>query len=162
MTNPLCLTSLAVFVFCCSSINCHLLLIMTPFFFSENRSMVFFAAVAGMFAAISGVLGKLSVTPDLELPWLLRMIFFALNPYCTVQMWRYYLKALSVAPTPKCQIINAGTNFAVSAILGIVIFSETTNAMWMCGAALVAIGLAVIATNDDADKTIGPAAAKAA
>jgi uncharacterized membrane protein len=110
--------------------------------------MVFYAAIAGVFAALSGVLGKLSVTDDLDLPWLLRMIFFALNPCCTVQMWRYYLKALSVAPTPKCQVVNAGTNFAVSAILGIVIFSETINLLWMCGAALVAIGLAVISSND--------------
>jgi uncharacterized membrane protein len=110
--------------------------------------MVMSAVAAGLFAALSGVLGKLSVTNEVDVPWLLRMIFFALNPVCTVQMWRYYLKALSVAPTPKCQIVNAGTNFAASAILGVIIFSETINLLWMCGAALVALGLAVIGAGD--------------
>ncbi|CCW60407.1 unnamed protein product [Phytomonas sp. EM1] len=78
------------------------------------------------------------------LSWLLRSVFFIANAFFTGQMWRYYLKALSAGSTPVCQILNTGTNFAVSAFIGILFFLEEVNVMWVCGALMVLAGLALI------------------
>lgn len=79
-----------------------------------------------------------------------RTLFFGSNAFFTAQMWRYYLKSLSLGPTPVCQIVNTGTNFAVSALVGIVFFSEAVDTMWCCGAALVVIGLGMVVLGTDA------------
>lgn len=82
--------------------------------------------------------------------WLLlflRVVFFIFNAVFTAQMWRYYVKSLSLGPTAVCQIINTGTNFAVSAIIGITFFGERVNAMWAFGALLVVIGLALVVSS---------------
>lgn len=118
---------------------------------SSNQSrFVLYAMMAGTFGALSGAVGKLSVTDELTLGVLFRVLFFASNGLFTAQMWRYYLKALSLGPTPTCQILNTGTNFAVSATLGLWLFGETVNALWMAGAVCVAVGLALIVSDPQA------------
>lgn len=96
---------------------------------------LFYAALAGTFGAMSGVVGKVSVASTFELHLIFRIMFFAANAVCTGQMWRYYLKALALGSTPVCSIVNTGVNFAVSAILGILVFGETVTALWCLGAA---------------------------
>lgn len=113
----------------------------------QQRSFVLFAMLAGTFGALSGVVGKLSVTSDVALEWYLRVVCFAANGLCTAEMWRYYLKALSLGPTPTCQILNTGANFAVSALFGYAVFHEAINAMWLLGAMLVVLGLGITATD---------------
>lgn len=78
---------------------------------------------------------------------LLRVLFLVSNAVFTAQMWRYYVKSLSLGPTAVCQIINTGTNFAVSAFIGIVFFGEQVNAMWAFGALLVVLGLALVVSS---------------
>lgn len=107
--------------------------------------------LAGMFGALSGVTGKLSVSgDDVSLIMMAaRVVLFLGNAVCTGQMWRYYLKALSLGPTPIAQVLNTGTNFAVSAICGILVFGEAVNWIWCVGAAAAAVGLALIATDSE-------------
>lgn len=87
--------------------------------------------------------------------WLLRVVFFASNALFTGQMWRFFLKSLSLGPTPVSQIINTGTNFAVSAFLGLLFFQEEVNAMWAAGALLVVVGLALVVTDPEVAKVTG-------
>ncbi|CCW67709.1 unnamed protein product [Phytomonas sp. Hart1] len=84
------------------------------------------------------------------LPLVFRSIFLITNVVLTGQMWCFYLKALSVGPTPVCQILNTGTNFAVSAFVGIFFFLEEVNVMWVCGALMVFVGLALIVMDPSA------------
>ncbi|KAH9578780.1 hypothetical protein LSM04_004489 [Trypanosoma melophagium] len=77
-----------------------------------------------------------------------RGLLFASNAFFTAQMWRWYLKALSCGPTPVCQIVNTGMNFAISAFLGLVVFHEEVTLLWAIGALLVVMGLAVVVTDD--------------
>ncbi|RNE98184.1 hypothetical protein TraAM80_08925 [Trypanosoma rangeli] len=142
---------------------------------SSTASRAFFlhASLAGMFGALSAVVGKLAVTESggkspitavasfsvwanlnhADSWWAhvallgIRGLLFASNIFFTAQMWRWYLKALSCGPTPVCQILNTGTNFAVSALLGFVVFHEEITAMWAVGALLVVAGLAVIVSD---------------
>ena len=78
-----------------------------------------------------------------------RVCLFALNGAATGQMWRYYLKSLSVTPsTALAQMVNTGTNFLVSVVCGIVVFREDVESLkdplWLTGVALVIIGMALI------------------
>lgn len=106
-----------------------------------------YAMTAGLFGGLSGAVGKMSVTDDHSLGVIVRVLFFAANGVCTAQMWRYYLKSLSLGPTAICQVLNTGTNFAVSALVGIVFFGETITTLWLVGAMMVVAGLAIIATD---------------
>ncbi|ESL06861.1 hypothetical protein TRSC58_05458 [Trypanosoma rangeli SC58] len=140
---------------------------------TASRAFFLYASLAGMFGALSAVVGKLAVAESSGnsliaavasfFAWVnlnhadswwahvallgIRGLLFASNVFFTAQMWRCYLKALSCGPTPVCQILNTGTNFAVSAILGLVIFREEITAMWAVGALLVVAGLAVVVSD---------------
>jgi len=109
-----------------------------------------FAMIAGLFGALSGVFGKLTLSSaegnvlGSALPWWTRMIFFALNGVCTAQMWRYYLKALRFGPTPACQVSSTGSNLCFSAVMGYLLFGETVTTLWFVGASCVVVGLACI------------------
>ena len=103
-----------------------------------------YAMVAGLFGALSGAVGKLSVSAEHDLGVYLRVALFGFNGVCTAQMWRYHLRALSQGPTPVCQILNTGMNFAVSALVGIAFFAESVSGMWLLGASCVALGMALV------------------
>eukprot|EP00331_Platyophrya_macrostoma_P023283 CAMPEP_0176450422 /NCGR_PEP_ID=MMETSP0127-20121128/27139_1 /TAXON_ID=938130 /ORGANISM="Platyophrya macrostoma, Strain WH" /LENGTH=161 /DNA_ID=CAMNT_0017838099 /DNA_START=9 /DNA_END=494 /DNA_ORIENTATION=- len=111
---------------------------------SGSWDFFFFAMLAGVFGALSGVTGKVSVAGELTSLVIFRVASFAANGFCTAQMWRYYLKALALGSTPTCQIINTGTNFMVSAIMGMLLFGESVNTLWCCGAVLIVVGLGII------------------
>lgn len=107
-----------------------------------------YAMFAGVFAAGSAFVGKLSVTGDREIFWLFRILLFGSNAFFTAQMWRYYLKSLQMGPTGLCSIVNTGTNFAVSAFLGITFFGEVVNWVWWLGALLCCLGLSIAVTEE--------------
>ncbi|EPY33474.1 hypothetical protein STCU_02200 [Strigomonas culicis] len=145
---------------------------------SSSATSLFFlyASIAGACGALSGSMGKLAVAaegvpalsqrlldglhldlaPDRRdalvyvLPLLLRVLCFVSNALLTGQMWRYYIKALALGPTPVCSILNTGTNFAVSAFVGITLFGEEVNLMWASGAVLVLVGLALVVMDPQA------------
>ncbi|RNF27321.1 uncharacterized protein Tco025E_00513 [Trypanosoma conorhini] len=140
---------------------------------ATSRVFFFYASLAGSFGALSAVAGKLAVAErsrraiiavaaallalvnvrDENARWVgaallgIRGLLLAANVFFTAQMWRWYLKALSCGPTPVCQIVNTGMNFAVSALLGFVVFREAVTATWAVGALLVAVGLAVVVSD---------------
>ena len=70
-----------------------------------------------------------------------RVIMMCANAYFTGQMWRYYLRALSLGSTPVAQVVNTAANFAVSALVGAVVFGEAVGPMWFAGAAVAGCGL---------------------
>lgn len=146
-----------------------------------NHLFIFYASLAGICGALSGIVGKVAVasTSVVEVAkymgwgnatsfslessqqttgesstdvvwWILlslRVLFFASNAFFTAQMWRYYIKSLALGPTPVCQIINTGTNFAVSAFFGILFFGEEVTTTWAAGALMVVIGLGLVVSS---------------
>lgn len=124
------------------------------------------ASLAGVCGALSGVVGKASVTTssvgsflgyfgfDVEgegrwyyATWGLRLLFLLLNIFFTAQMWRYFLKALAVGSTPVCQIISSSVNFSLSAIMGILFFEEKITLLWGYGAVCIVIGLGMVVSS---------------
>jgi uncharacterized membrane protein len=126
--------------------------IMSPKSENQQRQFVTYAVLAGFFGAMSGVVGKLSVTAQMEVFVLFRVLFFASNIYATGQMWRFYLKALSLGPTAMAQTMNTATNFAVSALSGVLIFGEQISLLWCVGAAMCAAGLVLTVSSQKSAK----------
>jgi uncharacterized membrane protein len=113
----------------------------------SQSQFVMYALLAGLYGALSGACGKLSVGDDVPVLLVLRGVLFAANGVCTGQMWRYYLKALSLGSTTTAQMINTGANFSASALFGILIFGEQVSTLWMVGAAVTCVGLALVASD---------------
>ena len=111
-------------------------------------TFVAFAALAGLCGALSGFAVKIAMSG-----WTLGplpvvavfAIFMALNAALTGQMWRYYLKALSLGPTPATMMTSTAVNMTVSAAVGALVLGEHIGIQYAAGAALMAIGLALIA-----------------
>ena len=80
-----------------------------------------------------------------------RILMFVANIFFTGQMWRFYLKALQLGPTTVAQVVNTAANFVVSAFVGIALFGETIGILWIAGATIAAIGMAlfIIDSNED-------------
>lgn len=66
------------------------------------------------------------------------------------QMWTLFTKALSRSPsTTQVAILNTSANFMLTAILGLVIFSESLPPLWFVGAALLVAGNVIIGRREE-------------
>ncbi|KAM4064661.1 pyridoxamine phosphate oxidase [Hirsutella rhossiliensis] len=138
---------------------------------------IFFAIASGACAAVNGAFAKLTTTSltstlarslaalfGLSSPsannaveLTVRGIFFALNLTFNGIMWTLFTTALAKGTsTTQVSIMNTSTNFVLTALLGLVIFSEALPPLWWAGAALLVAGNVVIGSkvepaNDDHD-----------
>lgn len=109
---------------------------------------VVYAAIAGLCGALSGVAVKIATagTGIGPIPAVaVFVIFMAANAALTGQMWRFYLKGLSCGPTPPTMMTSTAVNMSVSACVGAVAFGEHLSARYWGGAALMVVGLALMA-----------------
>ncbi|KAG6088106.1 hypothetical protein E4U15_006755 [Claviceps sp. LM218 group G6] len=132
---------------------------------------VLYAMASGACAAFNGVFAKLTTTSLtstlsssiahlLHLPGyhnafevLIRGIFFALNLTFNGIMWTLFTKALAKGTsTTQVSVLNTGTNFVVTALLGLVIFSEALPPMWWAGAGLLVVGNVVVGRKDEGER----------
>ncbi|KAG6033071.1 hypothetical protein E4U19_006945 [Claviceps sp. Clav32 group G5] len=132
---------------------------------------VLYAMASGACAAFNGVFAKLTTTSLtstlsssiahlLHLPGyhnafevLIRGIFFALNLTFNGIMWTLFTKALAKGTsTTQVSVLNTGTNFVATALLGLVIFSEALPPMWWAGAGLLVVGNVVVGRKDEGER----------
>ncbi|OBT75315.1 hypothetical protein VF21_04678 [Pseudogymnoascus sp. 05NY08] len=135
---------------------------------SKKAQWITFALSSGACAAINGVFAKLTTTEltttfatflagliNLEkgeqaFEYAIRAIFFALNLIFNGIMWTLFTKALSRSPsTTQVAILNTSANFMITAILGLVIFSESLPPLWFAGAALLVAGNVIIGRREE-------------
>lgn len=65
-------------------------------------------------------------------------------------MWTLFTKALSRSPsTTQVAILNTSANFMITAILGLVIFSESLPPLWFLGAGLLVAGNVIIGRREE-------------
>lgn len=99
---------------------------------------------------ISGVLGLESFNGVLEI--IVRCTFFGLNLVFNGVMWTFFTQALAKGnSTTQVSIMNTSTNFMITALLGLVIFSESLPPLWWIGASLLVAGNVVIGRKDEGD-----------
>jgi hypothetical protein len=70
-------------------------------------------------------------------------------------MWALFTKALARGTsTTQVSILNTSSNFMITALLGLIIFSESLPPLWFLGAALLVAGNVIIGRRDEEeDKT---------
>ncbi|KFY63549.1 hypothetical protein V496_03857 [Pseudogymnoascus sp. VKM F-4515 (FW-2607)] len=135
---------------------------------SRKAQWITFALSSGACAAINGVFAKLTTTEltttfatflagliNLEkgeqaFEYAIRAIFFCLNLIFNGIMWTLFTKALSRSPsTTQVAILNTSANFMITAILGLVIFSESLPPLWFLGAGLLVAGNVIIGRREE-------------
>ncbi|MCJ1414039.1 hypothetical protein MMC32_000364 [Xylographa parallela] len=133
-----------------------------------KSSWMVFAVASGTCAAFNGVFAKLTTT-DLTtsiaaaiagflhlgegsrvVEVAVRAIFFLLNLGFNALMWVLFTRALTLhTSTTKVSILNTSSNFLFTAILGLLIFSESLPPLWFAGAFLLVIGNVVIGRREE-------------
>lgn len=90
-------------------------------------------------------------------------MFFGLNLLFNGVMWALFTKALARgSSTTQVSIMNTSSNFFITAIMGLIIFSESLPPLWWLGAALLVAGNVIIGKQDaDGGKAEGVDAAAA-
>lgn len=65
-------------------------------------------------------------------------------------MWGLFTRALTLASsTVRVSVINTSANFMITAVLGLLIFSETLPGLWWLGAAFLVAGSVIIGRREE-------------
>lgn len=71
-------------------------------------------------------------------------------------MWALFTKALARGnSTTQVSIMNTSSNFFITAMLGLLIFSEDLPPLWWVGAAFLVAGNVIIGSKDESGKADG-------
>jgi len=137
---------------------------------SRKTQWMILAAASGACAAFNGVFAKLTTTElttsfatgianllglsniEKGVEVVVRAIFFGLNLIFNGIMWALFTKALARGTsTTQVSILNTSSNFMITALLGLIIFSESLPPLWFLGAALLVAGNVIIGRRDESD-----------
>ncbi|KZF19377.1 hypothetical protein L228DRAFT_285804 [Xylona heveae TC161] len=139
---------------------------------SVNRKTqwLLLAVASGACAAFNGVFAKLTTTEltktwagaiatglgldrdNLVVEFVIRATFFGLNLVFNGIMWALFTAALTRGTsTTQVSIINTSANFMITAMLGLLIFSESLPPLWWVGAALLVAGNVIIGGREEAE-----------
>lgn len=67
-------------------------------------------------------------------------------------MWALFTKALARGTsTTQVSILNTSSNFMITALLGLIIFSESLPPLWFLGAGLLVAGNVIIGRRDEGE-----------
>ncbi|TDZ25822.1 Transmembrane protein 42 [Colletotrichum sidae] len=142
---------------------------------ARRNQWVVLAIASGACAAFNGVFAKLTTTEltttisqaisdflglsNIEgaFEYVMRAIFFGLNLVFNGIMWTLFTQALAKGnSTTQVSIMNTSSNFVITALLGLAIFSESLPPLWWLGAALLVAGNVIIGRKDEtaADKSV--------
>ncbi|MCJ1370910.1 hypothetical protein MMC20_002124 [Loxospora ochrophaea] len=133
-----------------------------------KSSWLVYAISSGACAAMNGAFAKLTTTAlttsiaehvstslslspsNKVVEYAIRALFFALNLLFNFIMWTLFTRALTRATsTTRVSIINTSANFMLTALLGLVIFSESLPGLWWVGAAMLVAGNVVIGRREE-------------
>ncbi|XP_076658353.1 transmembrane protein 42 [Halictus rubicundus] len=110
----------------------------------QQESKVRLAVVAGVFATVGSLLGKLAgiVGIDSVIGLLLKGILLVLMISSNTIGCTFFVKALNASGSSlPCTIASSATSYVCSALAGFLIFNESTSITWWCGISLVILGL---------------------
>ncbi|KAJ6780827.1 hypothetical protein PWT90_00514 [Aphanocladium album] len=144
----------------------------TPSQWSTRTQWIVFAVASGVCAAFNGAFAKLTTTElttslsnaisnlvglsDHEnvVEYIVRAMFFVLNLVFNGVMWSLFTTALARGTSAtQVSIMNTSTNFIVTALLGIAVFSEKLPPLWWAGASLLVVGNVITGRKNDGDES---------
>ncbi|OAA68839.1 hypothetical protein ISF_03214 [Cordyceps fumosorosea ARSEF 2679] len=145
---------------------------------STRTQWIFFAIASGVCAAFNGAFAKLTTTElttklsnaianlvglskhESIIEYVVRATFFTLNLVFNGVMWSLFTTALAKGTSAtQVSIMNTSTNFIVTALLGIAVFSERLPPLWWAGAALLVVGNVIAGRKNDSDESASADAA---
>jgi len=140
----------------------------------KSTQWLTWALGSGAFAAFNGVFAKLTTTSQTNtlssalstllglsannniVSFAVRGLFFAMNLLCNAVMWILFTRALTLAnSTTQVAILNTSANFMVTALLGMLVFSEGLPLLWWVGAAFLVAGSVTIGLREQKNKNDG-------
>ncbi|KZC04187.1 hypothetical protein WN55_02076 [Dufourea novaeangliae] len=110
----------------------------------QQGGRVGLAVVAGFFATVGSMLGKLAGNAGMDsvVGFLLKGILLVLMVTSNTVGCTFFVKALNASGSSlPCTIASAATSYVCSALAGSLIFNESTSMTWWCGISLVILGL---------------------
>ncbi|XP_014234022.1 transmembrane protein 42-like [Trichogramma pretiosum] len=113
----------------------------------SNNNNIRLAVLSGGFATAGGVLGKYGMDITVEDTWslLAKCLLLAAMISSNTLGCTMYVKSLAAsASSLPCTITSSSVNYFCSAILGMLLFGETTSLYWWSGTSLVLLGLLLI------------------
>ena len=127
------------------------------------RSSITYSVTSGLFAALSGFLGKVTFDPEVIVSTLKGHLHES-NPNFTffiqgvlgcflilsnILMLQTFNKALQTSSTTiQASIVNTASNFIFTAIIGKLAFDEHLTLLWWCGTTLILFGIFLINPED--------------
>lgn len=103
--------------------------------------------------AISNLVGLSEYENVVE--YVVRAMFFILNLVFNGVMWSLFTTALARGTSAtQVSIMNTSTNFIVTALLGIAVFSERLPPLWWAGASLLVVGNVITGRTNDGDDSV--------
>ncbi|ATY63946.1 transcription initiation factor IIA small subunit [Cordyceps militaris] len=144
-----------------------------PAQWSTRTQWIFFAMASGVCAAFNGAFAKLTTTElttrlsnaisnlvglseyENVVEYVVRAMFFILNLVFNGVMWSLFTTALARGTSAtQVSIMNTSTNFIVTALLGIAVFSERLPPLWWAGASLLVVGNVITGRTNDGDDSV--------
>ncbi|KAH0953834.1 hypothetical protein HN011_011918 [Eciton burchellii] len=123
----------------------------------DSGGKAHYAIVAGIFATSGSLLGKLAGGVDASsLPMLLlKSMLLIFMIVCNTVGCMFFVKALHGSGSSlPVTIASAATNYICSALVGFILFDESTSLAWWCGTSLVLFGLILISHVPKEDTSI--------
>ncbi|KAI7786290.1 hypothetical protein LA080_004111 [Diaporthe eres] len=141
---------------------------------AQRNHWIVLAVASGACAAFNGVFAKLTTgdatvsfaqgiagffhldSAESFVEYIVRAVFFGLNLLFNGVMWALFTKALARGnSTTQVSIMNTSSNFFITAILGLMIFSEDLPPLWWVGATFLVAGNVIIGSKDEGGKAEG-------
>ncbi|KAJ8971947.1 hypothetical protein NQ317_013575 [Molorchus minor] len=98
--------------------------------------------------------GKLSGLPIFQEYILLRLLFFVCMLICNSAVWTLFAKALQYTDSSlTATVISSATNYSFSALLGSLLFEETTSIFWWSGMFFIISGLLLVLSGERNENT---------
>ncbi|TLD31250.1 hypothetical protein PspLS_02806 [Pyricularia sp. CBS 133598] len=135
---------------------------------SRRNKWIVYAVASGACAALNGVMAKLTTTElttsfsqsvarvlgmsaiEGTVEGVVRVGFFGLNLVFNGVMWTLFTQALAKGnSTTQVSIMNTSSNFVLTALLGLAIFSESLPPLWWLGASMLVAGNVIIGHKDE-------------
>ncbi|KAF2103150.1 hypothetical protein NA57DRAFT_72132 [Rhizodiscina lignyota] len=132
------------------------------------RPWLVLAISSGACAAFNGVFAKLTTTsltsswagsiasglhlsPENKLvEYAVRGTMFLFNLLFNAIMWALFTRALTLAPSAiRVNVLNTASNFLITAVVGLLVFSEALPALWFLGAAMLVAGSVIIGAREE-------------
>ncbi|OXU23964.1 hypothetical protein TSAR_012756 [Trichomalopsis sarcophagae] len=114
---------------------------------TKTESTMHLAVVSGLFATSGGILGKLAGFYDMSDFWSLMakvILLLAMVTSNTIGC-TLFVKALAGSGSSLPATVASSTvNYFCSALVGQLVFGESTSLRWWCGTSIVLLGLLLI------------------